>query len=128
MEKKGNTTMKQLLDKVLKYIYQGTFGLGIFFLLDIIFCNVLFPDDKVNMNNMLGGLMCAAYIMGMAAWEMYKGKANQYPLKKNLFAGWIGFLVGALLTGGSAWPGVTLVIAISFLLNKILPGKKEAHE
>ena len=128
MEKKGNITMKQLFGKVWKYIYQGTFGLGLFFLLDVIFCDVLFPDDKVNMDNMLGGLMCAAYIMGMAAWEMYKGKANQYPLKKNLFAGWIGFLVGALLTGRSAWPVVLLVIVLSFFLNKMLPGRKEAHE
>lgn len=120
--------MKQLLRKVWEYIYQGTFGLGLFFLLDVIFCEVLFPDEKVNMNNMLSGLMCAVYIMGMAAWEMYKGKANQYPLKKNLFAGWIGFLLGALLTGGSAWPVVFLVIVLSFLINKIFPKRKEAHE
>lgn len=120
--------MKKLFDLIHTYLYQGTFGMGLCYLLDVVIIQILYSGVNTNMNNILGGLLCAVTIMGIATLGMYKTNVSQYSLKKNLLAGWIGFLAGAMLIGADGWIGVALLIAVDYVMDKAIPKKGDVKK
>lgn len=116
--------MKAMLGCVNKYLYQGTCGIAFFFLLSLLY-GMACPIGPINMDSILGRLMVIAFLFVLSGIEIYKIKANQYPLKYNLFAVWIGFWVGAALPPvPNGWICFPSIIFISIVLMKVLDKRK----
>lgn len=116
--------MKAMLGCVDKYLYQGTCGVTLFFLLSLLY-GIACPIGPISMDSILGRLMVITFLFVMSGIEIYKNQANQYPLKYNVFAVWIGFWVGvALPPVPNGWICFPAIIIISILLMKVLDKRK----